>query len=614
MSFNIVSLVMQHLGPEVVAKIARALGLESHLASRAIGALVPGMLGSLASGASTPVGAAHLAGVLDSIDPAGLGGMAANIGGANQATMIGSGNALLGLALGGPPSDALASAFSRFAGIDGLSANALTGIVGTGVLGSLASLKRSQGLDSSGLGTLLAGQAANIQAALPAGFNALPGVGGAAPSAVGGAIRPGGQPSHITTATSNAQAAVRAAAPLSEPYAAPVRSRALFWVLPLAALFVAGVWYLASATASSRRLVAEQQRVVADKAAADAKVKADAEARAKAEADAKAKAEADARARAEAEAKARAEAEARAQAEARAKAEAEAKARAEAEARQKAEADAAKARADADAAEKARQETEAKARTEAQARQLAEADAVAAKARAEAEAKARTDAEAAAKARAEADSAAAARVRAEAEAKQRADAEAAKARAEAEAKAKADAEARQRAEAEAKRKAEADAAAAAAAAAARTATPAPVAPAPVAAAPSAAPATVAVAKACEADIKQLIASGSIRFRIASATIQPDSAATLNKIAAAINGCQGTKVRVEGHTDADGDEQENLDLSNRRAKAVQDFLIKAGVPADRLSSVGLGQTKPLAPNDSAENKLKNRRTEVIVDPK
>ena len=48
--------------------------------------------------------------------------------------------------------------------------------------------------------------------------------------------------------------------------------------------------------------------------------------------------------------------------------------------------------------------------------------------------------------------------------------------------------------------------------------------------------------------------------------------------------------------------------------MQDFLVKAGVPADRLSSVGLGQTKPLVANDSADNKLKNRRTEVIVDPK
>ncbi len=611
MSFNIVSLVMQHLGPEVVAKIARALGLESHLASRAIGALVPGMLGSLASGTSTAVGAAHLAGVLDSIDPNSLGGLAANIGGPNQATMIGSGNALVGLALGGPASDSLASSFSRFAGIDGLSANALTGIVGTSVLGSLAALKRSQGLDAPAMASVFAGQVSNIQAALPAGFNV-----GATPSTTLA-------PSHGTS-TSHGTAAGRsgyasAAAPPMSRAIESNPSKAWLGLLPLGVLLIGGIWYLAGNVANTRRVVAEQQRVIAEKIAADAKAKAEAEARAKAEAEAKARAEAEAaRAKAEAEARARAEAEA-----ARVRAEAEAKARAEAEAaRVKAEAEA-KARADAEAADKARLEAEAKITADAAAATArAEAEA---KARSEAEAKQRADAETAAKVRADAE-AAAARARTEADAKQRAEADAAKARAEADAKARADAEARQRAEAEAKRRADADAATARAKADAEAkqkadaeakqradaaaARPTP----PVAPSTPVAPATVAVAKACEADIKQLIAAGSIRFRISSATIQPDSAATLNKIAAAINGCPGTSVRVEGHTDSDGEAQDNLDLSNRRAKAVQDFLVKAGVTADRLSSAGLGQSKPLVPNDTAENKLKNRRTEIIDDPK
>ncbi len=612
MSFNVVSLVMQHLGPEVVARIARALGLESHLASRAIGALVPGMLGSLLQATSTPVGAAHLAGVLDSIDPGSLGAMAGSIGGANQATLVGSGNALVGLALGGPASDALASSFSRFSGLDGLSSNALTGIVGTSVLGSLAAVKRSQGLDSAGLGSVLAGQIGNIQAALPAGFTGGFNVGPAGTVAGDRSLSATRQPAAGYGAPLSVRAAEHVAAPIAARGfdAQPTSSRGWLWMIPVGALIVGSIWYFANSSSNARRLVAEQQRVATEKIAADAKAKAEAEARAKAEAEAQLRAAAEARAKIEAE-------RSKAEAEAKARAEAEAKQRAEAEARLKAEAEAAKARADAEAAQKARLEAETKAKAEAEARQRAEVDAMTAKQRADAEAaaKVKADADAAAvKARADADLAAA-KARADADAaaaKIRADADAAAA---ATAKARADAETKARTEAEAKRLADAEAAAAKARAEAEAkARLAAAVPAPPATPPVAAPATVAVAKACEADIKQLIASGSIRFRIASATIQPDSAATLNRIAAAINGCQGTKVRVEGHTDSDGDEQENLQLSDRRAKSVQDFLTKAGVPADRLSAVGLGQGKPIATNDSAENKLKNRRTEIIVDPK
>lgn len=68
----------------------------------------------------------------------------------------------------------------------------------------------------------------------------------------------------------------------------------------------------------------------------------------------------------------------------------------------------------------------------------------------------------------------------------------------------------------------------------------------------------------------------------------------------------TLLRVEGHTDADGDSAVNQKLSERRALAVARQLVAKGVDCKRLLPVGFGGGKPLAPNDTAENKAKNRR--------
>ena len=82
--------------------------------------------------------------------------------------------------------------------------------------------------------------------------------------------------------------------------------------------------------------------------------------------------------------------------------------------------------------------------------------------------------------------------------------------------------------------------------------------------------------------------------------------------AAIKACPSTTVRIEGHTDADGDVTRNQRLSENRAKAVSQYLVSAGIDPNRLSAAGLGQTKPIAPNDTEENKVRNRRIEFIVD--
>ena len=76
--------------------------------------------------------------------------------------------------------------------------------------------------------------------------------------------------------------------------------------------------------------------------------------------------------------------------------------------------------------------------------------------------------------------------------------------------------------------------------------------------------------------------------------------------------QITKLRVEGHTDSDGDDASNQALSERRAQAVVDWLVSHGVERHRLLAVGCGERDPLVPNTTAENKRSNRRTEFDIE--
>ncbi|MBN2193464.1 MAG: OmpA family protein [Polyangiaceae bacterium] len=70
----------------------------------------------------------------------------------------------------------------------------------------------------------------------------------------------------------------------------------------------------------------------------------------------------------------------------------------------------------------------------------------------------------------------------------------------------------------------------------------------------------------------------------------------------------TKIRIEGHTDNDGDAAHNMQLSGERARAVKTWLVNAGVKPERLVAVGFGENAPIADNATAEGKAQNRRTE------
>lgn len=103
----------------------------------------------------------------------------------------------------------------------------------------------------------------------------------------------------------------------------------------------------------------------------------------------------------------------------------------------------------------------------------------------------------------------------------------------------------------------------------------------------------------------------IYFDVNKDVVKPESYGTLNDIAKVLNEVPDVKVKIIGHTDADGQDASNLDLSKRRAASVKAELVKSfGVNGDRLVTDGMGEGQPVAPNDTPANKALNRRVEFI----
>ena len=102
----------------------------------------------------------------------------------------------------------------------------------------------------------------------------------------------------------------------------------------------------------------------------------------------------------------------------------------------------------------------------------------------------------------------------------------------------------------------------------------------------------------------------INFDVDKSTISNDGIETVNEIAVALKKNPTLKISIEGHTDNSGNSTHNKTLSANRAEAVKEKLTSNGIDKNRLSAVGFGSEKPIATNDSEENKAKNRRVELI----
>jgi outer membrane protein OmpA-like peptidoglycan-associated protein len=117
--------------------------------------------------------------------------------------------------------------------------------------------------------------------------------------------------------------------------------------------------------------------------------------------------------------------------------------------------------------------------------------------------------------------------------------------------------------------------------------------------------------ACEDELRRIYASGTILFKTDSAQLDTKSAETLKALAGAAKQCAKVRIRIEGHTDNVGSAAYNKKLSERRAKAIADYLKGAGVDTGMLTAQGYGLERPVAPNDNDANRQKNRRIEFTV---
>ncbi|MHB8623152.1 MAG: OmpA family protein [Sulfuricaulis sp.] len=108
-------------------------------------------------------------------------------------------------------------------------------------------------------------------------------------------------------------------------------------------------------------------------------------------------------------------------------------------------------------------------------------------------------------------------------------------------------------------------------------------------------------------------TGQTTFDSGSTTIKPGFYATMDKIADVLLHYDKTLLVVIGHTDNLGSNQFNQALSQRRAKAVNDYLLNRGVLVQRLTYRGRGASSPLAPNATEAGRRLNRRVEIIIEP-
>jgi len=267
MATNLVSSVMRFLTPEMVARIARTLGINPDVAQKVVSAAVPAILASFAGLAAKPAGAQQLSETIEQQRPDMLSQITSAIGGPDQKAIADTGSGLLSTLLGSSGLNGLVSVLSTFAGVNQNASKSVLGLIAPMVAVALGQQQRSGGLDANGLANLLASQKDQIAAAMPSGLANMLGARGML-DAFDGSLRRGAD-----TATA---AAGRMAGTVDDTamgvrqvaYGAARKPLTAFWPLWILALVVlAGLgWYFLG---DREQQLAEQTRGLINKATED---------------------------------------------------------------------------------------------------------------------------------------------------------------------------------------------------------------------------------------------------------------------------------------------------------------------------------------------------------
>ena len=239
---NLVSLIMQFLGPAIIGKLASSVGINNTMAQKLIAAAIPTILAALAGKVAQPSGASMLSDIVGKQDPGLLGKLASVIGGPQQKQIADQGSNVLGSLLGNSALGSLAGALTKFSGVGEAPTKTLLGMLAPVVLGTLAQQQKSSNLDAGGLARMLMGQKDNISQAIPADFAKLLGGTGlldSLGSSASKAAEPAAKSMASATPSSSASTPARTAVPVA-------RASAFNWWPWLIAIGLAGAawWYL----------------------------------------------------------------------------------------------------------------------------------------------------------------------------------------------------------------------------------------------------------------------------------------------------------------------------------------------------------------------------------
>ncbi len=116
---------------------------------------------------------------------------------------------------------------------------------------------------------------------------------------------------------------------------------------------------------------------------------------------------------------------------------------------------------------------------------------------------------------------------------------------------------------------------------------------------------------CQQAIANATLHGTVNFARASTTLNSSGKETLSRLIDVASSCPHVRIEIEGHADAEGSPGGNQVLSEERAKAAVEYLVSRGIPMEKISAVGYGATRPVAPNDTPESRALNRRVEIII---